>query len=662
MWPFIPGERFPYVNFHAMNQDWILSVVIDFQQKYNTIQQQIDSGVLQINNTTAQKLSELNSKAAQIETLLNSWYNTHSANIQNTLAAAIRDFDIHIAQITAETIQSIPQDYSSMADLVNNIKKYNAVDVIPHTSGSHTVNGITYSWNTDGSCAISGTATADARETIYDNISALPAGIIAGQTYYIDYSASVTRLQILSYAIGGEGSVVYTGRGEDGTITIPNNAIGLWIRLLVPNGASNLNETVHPIILNGLSNKQLTGNAVDLAPDVAQLKTDVKDLKTNELSMNFSAASNLNSPALWEQGSINPETGENVISSTRMRSKGYLPSNISEIQLPDSTKGFFILAYDYSDNYIGVYNSDGTFNTTGNGYDFFNLSTIYQNHAYKIRIYLYTRDSNPVTTEYANQIILKSIYNQLINPVNIRIMQNNIGQFNFGYDGGYAGADIGLKLSNYRQMLMKYKPDIIGLQEYRTFVDALNTRNADYILFNDIIPYKSYEEYGYVILSKYKPYNTRHVYLHSEGDYPVHMVYGNIIVDNMEVIIGTTALNTLGGSADASMKIRALNRMVSLLSGTKTAIICADANPQSQEEADAIKAFMKAAGYRTANWDYAGYLESYNPYSNIYKCIDTIFIKGNARFAQIDMVPKNEYSNLLSDHLPIIADITIYKD
>lgn len=615
MWPFIPGERFPYANFHAMNQDWILSVVMDFQQKYNTIQQQIDSGVLQINNTTAQKLSELNSKAIEITNLLNSWYNTHSADIQHQLQDAMDDFDIHISAITQSTIQSIPQDYSNLSNLVTNLIKYNSLDVCTKGTGSQTINGVTYSWNADGSCHITGTATADSRYNMYDNQNILPFGIYGGRTYYIEYSANVARLQLVGYNSGGP-FVIYSGRGENPTITIPENINGINIRLLVPSGSA-VNELVTPVILTSLSNKQLTGNSIDLRPAVEGLQEDVQNLKTNELTMNFSSITNLNTPAIWEQGTINPETGEDVYSSVRVRTRGYLPSNISEVQLPDETKGFFILAYDVNDNYIGVYNSDGTFNTSGNGYTFFNLSAIYQKHNYKLRLYLYTRDMQDVTLEYAYNISLKSIYNQLINPVNIRVMQYNIGQFNYGHDGGYAGTDIGLKLSNYREMLMKYHPDIIGLQEYREYVDAFNTKNADYILFNDILPFKSYEEYGYTLFSSYKPYNTRHTYLHQEGDFPVHMVYGDINVNNHQVTVATAALNSSGGSVDAAMKIRALTRMINLLRYNKTAIVCMDANPATVEEANAIKNFMKSNGYRTANWDYASYINTYNPYLSL---------------------------------------------
>lgn len=662
--PFGTGNGFPYTNMHDLNMDWIIAVVKDLLTKLNTIDEKILEGNTELQNTYN-----------RLNTLLNNWYISHSNDIAHQLASALDDlntqlqnnensFDAHIAQIVANTIASIPSDYTDLANDVINLKNNNAFNVIPRASGTHTVNDITFSWNTDGSCNVSGTATADARENFYDNPNALPTGFERGKTYYITYSANVTRLQVLSYASDQSLTALYSGRGENPTFTIPNNAVGLWIRLLVPNGTTNLNETVHPLILNGLTNTQLTGNSVDLAPEVQQLEEDVTTLKQNELTMNFSSASNINVGSLWEQGSISPTTGQNVANSERIRTKSYLPTNIADIALPDETRGFFILGYNNHNAFLGVYRSDGTWDLTGNGngYTTFNFSPIYQKYAnVRLRLYLYSRDGNPIALSEASDIVMHSVYNQLINPITIRVMQNNIGQFNFGHDGGYAGTGIGLKLSNYRELLMKYHPDILCLQEYREYVDSQNRHNADYILFNDMFPYKSYEEYGYVNFLTFQPFNFRHTYLHTVGDYPVHMVYGSVIVNNKEIAIGSCALNTLGGTPDGAMKIRAIDKMITLLSSYDTAIIGVDANASSEEEANVIKSYLKTNGFRTANWDYAGYLPTYNPSSNIYKCIDSIFIKGTARFTNIEVVPASEYDKLLSDHLPVIADITIYK-
>ena len=111
MWPFLPRETFPYTNFHAMNQDWILKVVKDFQDQYTNIQQLIQ-------NTTNEGLDELEAKKNQMEALLQQWYNTHSTDIANQLAQAMVDLGAFVANVTA----SIPQDYSKLSRMTSDTK------------------------------------------------------------------------------------------------------------------------------------------------------------------------------------------------------------------------------------------------------------------------------------------------------------------------------------------------------------------------------------------------------------------------------------------------------------------------------------------------------------------------------------------------------------
>lgn len=42
MWPFTPGERFPYSNFHSMNQDWIIIQVKKYGHDLEEYKQQLD--------------------------------------------------------------------------------------------------------------------------------------------------------------------------------------------------------------------------------------------------------------------------------------------------------------------------------------------------------------------------------------------------------------------------------------------------------------------------------------------------------------------------------------------------------------------------------------------------------------------------------------------
>lgn len=116
MWPF--GNNFPYTNFHDMNMDWIIKVVKEFKDQYTHIQEMITAGELSISSLTAQKIVELNNRATEIESLLDSWYNTHSQDIANELTIAINSFQTRAQEIAEQVAQTIPADYSALSATV----------------------------------------------------------------------------------------------------------------------------------------------------------------------------------------------------------------------------------------------------------------------------------------------------------------------------------------------------------------------------------------------------------------------------------------------------------------------------------------------------------------------------------------------------------------
>lgn len=126
------GEGFPYTNFHDLNTDWIIKVVKDFLDQYTHIQQTIEDGETQLNNTTASGISSLENKTTQLEALLQAWYTTHSTDIANQLASAISDFNTSADNKAIATIASIPADYTTVA--TDSIAYYSAVADISSAS------------------------------------------------------------------------------------------------------------------------------------------------------------------------------------------------------------------------------------------------------------------------------------------------------------------------------------------------------------------------------------------------------------------------------------------------------------------------------------------------------------------------------------------------
>ena len=127
------GNKFPYSNFHELNLDWIIQVAKDFLDKYTEIEniintgkadlnQTIETGETDLSNTISEGISDLQTKADQMEDLLQAWYDTHSEDIANELLSAIASFTASANERALEAIESIPEDYSDFyAEFVNQI-------------------------------------------------------------------------------------------------------------------------------------------------------------------------------------------------------------------------------------------------------------------------------------------------------------------------------------------------------------------------------------------------------------------------------------------------------------------------------------------------------------------------------------------------------------
>lgn len=144
------GENFPYSNFHDLNMDWIIKIAKDFLDQYTHIQQVIADGEQSLQDITESGLAQLDEKADNLEQLLQEWYNTHSEDIANELADALNDiqdalntsisslnstaatvlseFYTNIAIKAAETIASIPEDYTTLSNKINSLGSANSVN------------------------------------------------------------------------------------------------------------------------------------------------------------------------------------------------------------------------------------------------------------------------------------------------------------------------------------------------------------------------------------------------------------------------------------------------------------------------------------------------------------------------------------------------------
>ncbi len=268
------GENFPYSNFHDLNMDWIVKIAKDFLDQYTHIQDVIAQGLVDLDDKTTTGLQSLETKYNELNGLLDAWYTEHSEYIENALRDALADisealtetlttFNTMAERKAQETIATIPDDYTALANKVEAIKQSidvrNVLSFFPKTNTTH--NGITYTWNTDGSCHVQGTASGLSFCNIYNNPSALPIELEAGIPYFMEmHSPSNSRVNLQMYEMNN-GSIVSTytdSYDNDAEIQLNNN--GIIIRLAVLSGTT-VNTTVKPYLFtNEFSNRYILSN------------------------------------------------------------------------------------------------------------------------------------------------------------------------------------------------------------------------------------------------------------------------------------------------------------------------------------------------------------------------------------------------------------------
>lgn len=127
------GENFPYSNQHDMNMDWVIKIAKDFLDKYSHLEETLEQGIQNLQDTTTEgqttlqneattQIGNLTTKYNEIVGLLNTWYTTHSNDIANELTTAISNFETQAQAIGLEVIDSIPSDYTALNDEVDNVR------------------------------------------------------------------------------------------------------------------------------------------------------------------------------------------------------------------------------------------------------------------------------------------------------------------------------------------------------------------------------------------------------------------------------------------------------------------------------------------------------------------------------------------------------------
>lgn len=269
------GEGFPYSNFHDLNLDWVIKIAKDFLDQYTHIQEIIAQGIIDIGDKTTEGLNDLDEKAEALETLLQTWYDTHSEDIANQLADALAEILENLASAEAsfntyaetratETLASIPSDYTTLYNTVmqlsNNLKPlYNAYNLlVPYLFNTTTVNGLTFAKTSDYGYDVTGTkgSASTAFIDFFRNKSAFPTGISTGKTYGLYLKSDKIGFRIVGYRSADDASgisLLNIGTPNMNGITyarfyIPNNITGLAITFRF-DGSGSYDERVYACLM-----------------------------------------------------------------------------------------------------------------------------------------------------------------------------------------------------------------------------------------------------------------------------------------------------------------------------------------------------------------------------------------------------------------------------
>lgn len=370
-------------------------------------------------------------------------------------------------------------------------------------------------------------------------------------------------------------------------------------------------------------------------------------------------------PALYfVKGSINADTGANASSSSRYRTVEYVGANVEGVWSTSPDGRFYLYAYDTDGSYVGMYTvASASFTTSGSMLYNINMAAMraaFPGYTFRIVYRTYSAET-PETPSVSQIVFTNAEYDHT--PITIRVMQYNIGRFDYGeHNEGLTEEEYEEKLPNYKRFFADYQPMILGLEEWEPYMDAAHLHDSDQVLFDPLFPYSKHNDHtaikaAYPILA----YSTGVLTPELESSYRVPYTMAVFMINGKKVGMISSALKMGPKSGDTPedvIPIRAaqLAYEMQLLAGYDYAIICNDLNCQTVSERDDMKTQIAAAGFTIANGGYFPDEKTYASQITDYY-IDNILTKGLT--LRNFTVLADAYSDLSSDHYPVFADYVI---
>ena len=258
----------------------------------------------------------------------------------------------------------------------------------------------------------------------------------------------------------------------------------------------------------------------------------------------------------------------------------------------------------------------------------------------------------------------------------LRIMSYNIGGFNYGSasEGGIENSSFPSALQKWKKFFGIYQPDIVGVQEFKGYIDRSYSISSVENLFGKFYPYindwynMEHPSWSTVaIMSKWNCTDSESLRLTDNSTQITRWALIQHITVNGQNITFVSVHRCPNATApdyESAVEIRhqEMNQLIGRLSTEQNVIITGDFNVTSTDE---YAPFINA-GYSMANggtfeykrtFNYAqNYTETANPEAD--RVLDNIIVSPNIIINSVD-IPEEAYNLCTSDHLPIYADVMI---
>ena len=246
----------------------------------------VEQGLITIAQASQTVAEEIGTYTQQKEAELDSYTITKKNEIDESAQTTLQNY-VDQASASAETARELAEGVASLTEigvdttltitgagadakvtgdyiraLEKDIVRDNSYDVLLGAKRvDRTYNGVTFTWNTDGSCKVSeATSSSGAFCNMWQNPDGWLPHLEKGKPYILYFNGTNVSFEIYPYRNGVLGSRLYNVQ-EPTFVTIPNDVDGLLIRLYVaPN--TEVNETVNPMLLNVESNQSLYDRAL----------------------------------------------------------------------------------------------------------------------------------------------------------------------------------------------------------------------------------------------------------------------------------------------------------------------------------------------------------------------------------------------------------------